>query len=1235
MDENSSLSKSRPSPPIPNRTSPLKKPIPLPRFKKRRESLEKNDYSNSDSLDGAQRPSVTQMLKDELESASGKVQEKGKSVMESTRRIARNMMPKRFTQQDYNGRENPLMAGALTDRCQSLPPDDIFRSISFDSPLTPAADKQMSFEGSESKCSSTDSPDSPDEYHPPPLYPPPPPPDESLYDEVSSIKSSHSMKSSHSGSHQDHSYPSDADSFQDIDGIYEELSNARSEAAKFSDSQDPQVSGFNTFQCSDSETASLPLPEKKSKKTLRSDSWTFYDTVSCSQGETSSLDESGSNIYNEDPVALASASRKATSSLPSISSQIDALIINSDDLASNISCGYSSTVDSGGISGSSGSYHSANFNTPGDVMHENQVEMRKKITHGPKLPTKSVIYEFDPLYVNIPTAEILANSGLPENDLMILAGLAPAKEAKVSHYGKINLKAKDGKKIIAIVEEGATSVRPPTPPARSDSMTVISTEITESQSTGERAIDVPLDAVSVSLSRKSSFSQMDAEINSKRFSLLKQHWPSMKRAIKSAVHRESKVLPSEVDALSEKAPSSAFYANLPVTQHLERPALEPTLAVQYRGEVYRGNSSSRDLTQRWCHLAESQLTFYTDKTGTGNKDVIPLETVLSIQHVFDHRASVDGEELHCFELSLLGKSRNQLLGVTSSMERRVWMQKILENFTTAFSTRISSDYSKFGWCYFKEGIGGSWMPAWLLLHKRTLMYCAPKGRANEADLRCARSIVIQEPDSVTPLILIDFPKLSLYLRTERTNETVAWRNVIRSAATDNGPDLECQQLTQENVPVLVDKCINFVYAHGSLSEGIYRRSGANSSVSKLLTLFRQDAWAVQLSRQEFSEYDVASVLKRFFRDLPEPLLTSKLHASLCETSCEPDETKRLEKYLAILNELPTINAVTLRRLLSHLHFIHEESEHNLMPVENLAAIWGPTLMHVENGDEITWSRQESKVIVDLVSMFPRLYEVNAEEMARDKRIREVLQRLQKGGVHPQQAKPTGDLRVWIHIGSKDSGQCVNVTVGPQKLCHEVCSELASHLSLHAHQVALREVVLAGALKRYLHHSERVLESVLRWGYWDEPDRAQNFLELVPNNALQELNSMVTPPITMSGELRFADQKTKSFKTYPFEFSQAKLCYYKDKRGAVKLAEWPVEDIVWYEGYEPKRNPTSRWALTFISKKEKAKRSKESPFFGCTMAGTCKEDQNKWMAALLAAEYPQGLLPPPIQVDLLE
>lgn len=61
-------------------------------------------------------------------------------------------------------------------------------------------------------------------------------------------------------------------------------------------------------------------------------------------------------------------------------------------------------------------------------------------------------------------------------------------------------------------------------------------------------------------------------------------------------------------------------------------------------------------------------------------------------------------------------------------------------------------------------------------------------------------------------------------------------------------------------------------------------------------------------------------------------------------------------------------------------------------------------------------------------MFPGLYGVDTEELTRDKRIREVLQRLHAGHVHPQQAKPTGDLRVWVHISSKDSGKCVHVTV---------------------------------------------------------------------------------------------------------------------------------------------------------------------------------------------------------------
>ena len=67
-----------------------------------------------------------------------------------------------------------------------------------------------------------------------------------------------------------------------------------------------------------------------------------------------------------------------------------------------------------------------------------------------------------------------------------------------------------------------------------------------------------------------------------------------------------------------------------------------------------------------------------------------------------------------------------------------------------------------------------------------------------------------------PLILVDFPGQGLYLQMDVAKETVAWHGVIRAAAIDNGLHLAQQQLTREEIPVIIDKCINFIYAHGRL-----------------------------------------------------------------------------------------------------------------------------------------------------------------------------------------------------------------------------------------------------------------------------------------------------------------------------------------------------------------------------------------------------------------------------------
>lgn len=127
-----------------------------------------------------------------------------------------------------------------------------------------------------------------------------------------------------------------------------------------------------------------------------------------------------------------------------------------------------------------------------------------------------------------------------------------------------------------------------------------------------------------------------------------------------------------------------------------------------------------------------------------------------------------------------------------------------------------------------------------------------------------------------------------------------WCHIIRLAAHNNGANLEQQQLTKNDVPVIVEKSINFIYAYGiaillsiklcidvwilgSMTEGIYRRAGSGTAVTELLMQFRKDAWAVQLT-DKYSEHDVATALKRFFRDLPEPLLINSKRQYLYQVS---------------------------------------------------------------------------------------------------------------------------------------------------------------------------------------------------------------------------------------------------------------------------------------------------------------------------------------------------------------
>jgi len=72
----------------------------------------------------------------------------------------------------------------------------------------------------------------------------------------------------------------------------------------------------------------------------------------------------------------------------------------------------------------------------------------------------------------------------------------------------------------------------------------------------------------------------------------------------------------------------------------------------------------------------------------------------------------------------------------------------------------------------------------------------------------------------------------------------------------------------------------------------------------------------------------------------------------------------------------------------------------------------------------------------------------------------------------------------------------------------VCRELAEKTNLPSHELCLEEYALSGALERPLHHNERVLEAVARWGYWDSDDRKDNVLILRKDRLYKDIVPLV-------------------------------------------------------------------------------------------------------------------------------
>ncbi|KRY42588.1 GTPase-activating protein pac-1 [Trichinella spiralis] len=156
------------------------------------------------------------------------------------------------------------------------------------------------------------------------------------------------------------------------------------------------------------------------------------------------------------------------------------------------------------------------------------------------------------------------------------------------------------------------------------------------------------------------------------------------------------------------------------------------------------------------------------------------------------------------------------------------------------------------------------------------------------------------------------------------------------------------------VPLIVQLCVKVVEAYGLDTVGVYRIPGNTAAVNTLSANLDQGFEFVEFDDIRWRDVNVvSSLLKAFFRKLPDPLLTSALYRDFIEANRIESLESRLKVFRELIFKLPKHNFETLKFLLQHLKRVVAHSSVNKMEVKNLALMFGPSLVRPSGENMVT------------------------------------------------------------------------------------------------------------------------------------------------------------------------------------------------------------------------------------------------------------------------------------------
>ncbi|KAM5301689.1 arf-GAP with Rho-GAP domain, ANK repeat and PH domain-containing protein 3 isoform 3-T3 [Glossophaga mutica] len=508
---------------------------------------------------------------------------------------------------------------------------------------------------------------------------------------------------------------------------------------------------------------------------------------------------------------------------------------------------------------------------------------------------------------------------------------------------------------------------------------------------------------------------------------------------------------------------------------------------------------------------------------------------------------------------------------------------------------------------------GLWLSGFGLLRGDHLFLCPAPGLGptvpeDMVHLRRLQEISVvsaaDTPDKKEHLVLVETGR-TLYLQGEGRLDFSAWNTAIGGAAGGGGTGLQEQQMSRGDIPIIVDACISFVTQHGLRLEGVYRKGGARARSLRLLAEFRRDARSVKLRPGEHFVEDVTDTLKRFFRELDDPVTSARLLPRWREAAELPQKNQRLEKYKEVIGCLPRVNRRTLATLIGHLYRVQKCAALNQMCTRNLALLFAPSVFQTDGRGE-----HEVRVLQELIDGYVSVFEIDSDQVAQiDLEVSLITT------WKDVQLSQAGDLIMEVYIEQQLSDNCVTLKVSPTLTAEELTNQVLEMRGAAAGTDlwVTFEIVEHGELERPLHPKERVLEQALQWCQLPEPCSASLLLRKVSLALASCLFTGVRRESPKVGLLRCREEPPRllgnRFQERFFLLRGRCLLLLKEKKSSKPEREWPLEGAKVYLGIRKKLKPPTPWGFTLILEKMHL-------YLSCAD----EDEMWDWTTSILKAQY---------------